>query len=172
MENVLAELMPVAWANQDLILYHGTTASFAGAIVQNGIDVEKGTNFTDFGRGFYTTTSLAQAKKWAGQLARSKKERATVLQFSVSRDDLSHLETLWFTGSSADLENYWSFVFHCRQGNPGHKSGGTVLYYDCVVGPVAAKWQDRMLFSDTDQISFHNKESVTILRVHQDILEI
>ena len=35
--------------------------------------------------------------------------------------------------------------------------------YDIVVGPVAAKWADRMLFAEADQISFHTERASNIL---------
>ena len=48
-------------------LYHGTSLVSAQAIVANGIDPSRGHPYTDFGRGFYVTTNLAQAKAWAIQ---------------------------------------------------------------------------------------------------------
>jgi hypothetical protein len=164
MENVLPEPMPDVWQNQDLILYHGTTLAFAEIIMKDGIDVEKGNPLTDFGRGFYTTSLLPQAKKWAGQLAIRKNEKAAILRYHVKREDLAKLDTLWFTSTTVELKNFWSFVFHCRMGNVGHGRSGTMVYYDVVIGPVAAKWEDQMLFADADQVSFHSKRATSILK--------
>lgn len=41
------------------ILYHGT------AISHDMIDLNKGGDFKDFGRGYYLTSSLQQANDWA-----------------------------------------------------------------------------------------------------------
>ncbi|HEV2377600.1 MAG TPA: DUF3990 domain-containing protein, partial [Streptosporangiaceae bacterium] len=46
-------------------LYHGTSQASALQIEQNGVDPSLGRSFTDFGRGFYVTTDLAQAQRWA-----------------------------------------------------------------------------------------------------------
>lgn len=51
--------------NDDLILYHGTDDKSAREIIAHGIDLSLCSPLTDFGRGFYTTTNLEQAKNWA-----------------------------------------------------------------------------------------------------------
>lgn len=40
-------------------LYHGSTVAVRRP------NVQKGRKATDFGKGFYTTTSFEQARKWA-----------------------------------------------------------------------------------------------------------
>ena len=40
-------------------LYHGST------VVVKRPNIQRGRKATDFGKGFYTTTSLEQAMKWA-----------------------------------------------------------------------------------------------------------
>ena len=39
-------------------LYHGTDFTSAYAIASNGVDLSYSKNFSDFGKGFYTTPDL------------------------------------------------------------------------------------------------------------------
>lgn len=50
-------------------LYHGST------IATKHPSLQKGRATTDFGKGFYTTTSFEQAKKWA--LLKQKREQSS-----------------------------------------------------------------------------------------------
>jgi hypothetical protein len=156
--------IPPVWENQDIVLYHGTTKTNAELIQANGIDLAEASPKSDFGRGFYTTTSLRQAKNWAWRQADRLRDVPSVLSYTISREEISRLDTLWFVNGNHDAEDFWAFVFHCRQGNPGHGRSGTMLYYDCVVGPVAAFWFDREPILNADQISFHTEKGLTILR--------
>ena len=48
------------------VLYHGTEISSAKSICGTGnIDVNYGSDTTDFGKGFYTTDDIEYARKWA-----------------------------------------------------------------------------------------------------------
>lgn len=71
-------------------LYHGSDSYF------QEIDLTKAKNFKDFGRGFYLTTSLVQAEKWAEYKA-YKKRKAFVYRYEVQiseNDSLKILELL------------------------------------------------------------------------------
>ena len=67
MSSIPRFLRPRKWRNQDLILYHGTLSIFSASI-RTKVDVRRGKIGTDFGRGFYTTTTKRQARAWAWQL--------------------------------------------------------------------------------------------------------
>jgi hypothetical protein len=167
MKIVRPEPPPVAWQNQDLILYHGTRFHYAEEIIRAGIKLSVCSPLTDFGRGFYTTTLLPQAMKWSAQLSERNNETVGgILEYRVKREDLAQLDILWFTftTTSEEFSNFWSFVFHCRDGNEWHKQNGTMLYYDVVVGPVADKWKDKFLIEDADQVSFHTDKAASILK--------
>jgi hypothetical protein len=45
----------------------------------------------------------------------------------------------------------------------GELDGRYAILY-LVIGPVAAKREDQMLFADADQISFHSERAATILK--------
>ena len=86
------------WNNQPLVLYHGTLDYYATAILEEGIDVERGRSFTDFGRGFYTTTLYNRAVG----IARAKVIQSTnnsqpaLLSFEIIRDDIAGLVVYYF----------------------------------------------------------------------------
>lgn len=159
------------WSNGALALFHGTdtrSLSAYGSLAQStalsGFAVNLGLcrPLTDFGRGFYTTSSVHQAREWANARARriamSRKgsgAAALVLRFDVDRDWLAALAGLTFVRA---IQDYWDFVSHCRMGGAplqGRASGP----FDVVFGPVTI-WPSRLLIYDCDQISFHTAVAV------------
>lgn len=155
---------PRRWANQPLVLYHGTTAAGAAEILRSGVRVSRGREDRDFGRGFYSTTVRKQADQWAWSLAH-KQPGATpaVIELTIDRDELSHLETLCFVRGDRDAVDFWSLVVHCRSRRVGHGRLGSRELYDVVIGPVAAFWKQRVTMHDSDQISFHTVDAEKLL---------
>ncbi len=161
-----------------MTLWHGCTARDAVQI-QKKIDLNKSRCDADFGRGFYLTSLERQARQWAWYRFYSLSPRqrsgttAQVLKFRVPRAKLARLEFLAFVLPSYDNLDLWSLVQHCRQSPPapGHHhhnhpdaSARPDGWYDMVIGPVAAFWQQRVAMVDADQISFHTKKAVDILQ--------
>jgi hypothetical protein len=154
---------PAEWANQDLILYHGTDAESA-ALIRDGIDLARCRIRADFGRGFYTTTSRTQADDWAARTARRRRAEPVVLRFSAQRNRLAELEALWFGRGELDAGDFWTFVAYCRAAKPDHGRPG---WYDVVVGPVTISPRfERGVFQGYDQISFHTAAALSVLRFH------
>jgi hypothetical protein len=156
---------PPPWTNQTLLLYHGTIQRNITSVLAT-INVDRARSTTDFGRGFYTTTIERQARSWAWEL--SKRTRGAghlpaVIRFDVNRDDLAQLECLWFARGNVDAEDFWSLVFHCRSGRPGHARATNGGWYDVVIGPVAASWRQRLAVFDADQVSFHTARAARLL---------
>src|ERR1700752_3196222 len=106
-----------AWNNDDLVLYHGCTEQSLRGSNPNGIvvgelphciNLKVGGQKTEFGRGFYATSWIDQAKGWANRQAkklsaksqRKSTSKAVVLRFDVSRDKLATLEALVFTNEN------------------------------------------------------------------------
>ena len=104
-------------------LYHGST------VVVKRPNVQRGRKATDFGKGFYTTTSLEQAMKWAVlKKNREQAERAIVSVYEVPDDILDRsFEVLCFSGATKE---WLDFVVNNRRGKETQK-------YDLVMGPVA-----------------------------------
>lgn len=99
-------------------LYHGTRKIFKNSII-NGINLDAGRLNLDFGHGFYMTSDLGQAIKWANRL-----DDPCVLEFIL---DTAELNTKEFC--VPDIE--WArFVVSNRLGMP-------VKQYDVVSGPMA-----------------------------------
>jgi hypothetical protein len=160
---------PATWSNQPLILYHGTLQQHKASLA-SGIRPSRGRSNTDFGTGFYTTTSKNQAMSWAWQAAQvamaggNLSARGCVLAYRLDRDLAASLESLSFVRGDRDAEDFWSLVFHCRQGLAGHRRYGANSFYDLVSGPVAAFWQQRVAMADADQISIHTPAAALLLK--------
>ena len=162
-----------AWNNTPLTVYHGTDDVSSGrpgirqGTVLRGFAVNLSIcrPFTDFGRGFYTTTSLHQAREWANARVRrivspTQTHTAMVIEFHLDRDWLASLETLAFARPIVD---FWNLVTDCRNGFPPHQRPGSKPTYDVVYGPVTI-WPSRLLIQDCDQISFHTTGAAAGLR--------
>jgi hypothetical protein len=149
------------WTNGDLILFHGTDTQSLAAFGPSfhvghrlgGFTVNLAIcrPATDFGQGFYTTTSLHQAREWANARVRRLpahpvQPKGIVLQFDVDRNWLATQESLVFVRAIPD---YWDFVAHCRAGLPVHARHpphrpGAQAEYDVVYGLVTI-WPSRLL---------------------------
>ena len=104
-------------------LYHGSTVAVRKP------SLRPGRPNADFGKGFYTTSDLEQAVRWAHiKQDREESERAVVsiYEFDESLLDSQDLDIRRFTGAD---EAWLYFVTDCRKSRP-HE-------YDLVQGPVA-----------------------------------
>ena len=157
------------WSNPPLSVYHGTDNRSAGATGLAPRAALAGfvpnlalcRPFTDFGQGFYTTTSLHQARQWANTRVLRASPRAgihaVVVRFDLDRDWLATLESLVFVRPTAD---FWALVTDCRIGFPPHQRPPPgPLPYDAVYGPVTL-WPQILVISDCDQVSFHTQSAV------------
>jgi hypothetical protein len=159
-----------AWNNKDLVVYHGTDTlalgGYGALAIGNSltfrVNLALCRQFTDFGQGFYTTTSLHQAKQWANARvrrmlsARGPAQSAVVVRFTVNRDWLAGLHALAFVRG---IQDFWDLVQDCRNGFPPHQRGNPQPAYDVVYGPVTL-WPQLLLIQDCDQISFHTQNAV------------
>jgi hypothetical protein len=164
------------WDNPKIALYHGTTQSFADAIVRDGVNTTLGRPNTDFGRGFYTTTQVDQARDWASSKAVTVSNRRligsealagtvpSIIKLSVDRRALAGLRALVLAQTDDDLPNYWSFVERCRNWN--EVPYPTQEDYDVVYGPVASRWGPDVytIRRGLDQVSFHGPFAQAFLR--------
>jgi hypothetical protein len=158
----------MAWNNPELRLYHGTVNTHAPSVL-GGIDlafpsIRWG---SDFGRGFYTTTSEHQARKWAASLSRQNRYRGSspaVVYFEMARDAMAVLECLWFVRGDPGDDDYWSLVQHFRSIPRGtdHCRTGNSPWYDVVVGPVALNWKSRRAAVNGDQVSLHTQRATSL----------
>ncbi|MBR2947546.1 MAG: DUF3990 domain-containing protein [Bacteroidales bacterium] len=153
-----------------MLLYHGSTMAVRKPIVS------RGRGKTDFGKGFYTTTSREQAEKWA-QIKRDRmgdEAHAIVSVFELDDAVLNNpaYHTRHFDGATAE---WLDFVVGNRRGEVHHN-------FDLIMGPVA---NDRLYATITlyengildanaaieqlnthqlfDQLSFHTTEACKLL---------
>lgn len=160
----------MAWINDPLKLYHGTTGTFADGILHSGIDLAKSKLRSDFGRGFYMTRNLDQAKSHANQVFRrlgalaASRHGATpnpvcaaVVEYEVDRLVLSKLSHLAFVSASAD---WMAFVQHCRRTGGPHIPA-SMTNYDLVYGPMAGL-DGRPFPPDYEQLSLHTANAIQV----------
>ena len=102
-------------------LYHGSDKAIPAPNLSFARDT------TDFGKGFYTTTILSQAKKWAERYKR-RHGSGIVSVYEISEDELrKNASVLEFDTYS---EEWLDFIVKCRQGL-------TTVNFDLVIGGIA-----------------------------------
>jgi hypothetical protein len=153
-----------AWQDQDVVLYHGTTGVHVQDVLQ-AVDETRGNPYKDFGRGFYTTTRDDKALDWAIKKAQVAGGHPAVIQFTVKRDHLADLQSLFFVRGDQNAADFWSFVQYCRTVGvgAGHNRLYVAGWYDLVVGPITGAWKHQTIIPDADQISFHTHQAVMVL---------
>lgn len=169
-----------------MIVYHGTNLFSAKVIQKYGVWLSVQRPFTDFGRGFYVTHHLQQAKKWAEVralhpqvhplfLKRLKMTEEEYLRhpdtqrpaYLIFHLDIGRLRTLRGKIFPSPRDPKWpryyrlwiSFVARCR--------AGAKHPYDFVFGPVAG-WHpflpDRIrLTFRKDQLSLNSPRALQCL---------
>lgn len=150
-------------------LYHGSTVAVRKP------SLRPGRPNADFGKGFYTTSNLEQAERWAHiKQKREEAERAvvSVYEFDEKLLDSPDLNIRRFTGAD---EPWLYFVTDCRKSRP-HE-------YDLVEGPVAddkvfntvnlfesgllsaeAAILELRAYKTYDQLSFHTERVMKALK--------
>lgn len=155
-------------------LYHGSTVTVKKP------SLRPGRPNADFGKGFYTTSNLEQAERWAHiKQEREQAERAvvSVYEFDETLLDRPDLNIRRFTGAD---EPWLYFVAGCRKARRHN--------YDLVQGPVAndkvfttvnlfesgvlsaeAAILQLKAYKTYDQLSFHTAQVIGTLRFVQSI---
>ncbi len=195
LKRLLAPYRAPAWKpdrSEFITLWHGTLSIYRQGI-EGGIDLSRCAVDTDFGQGFYTTTTERQARLWAWDRynrwrynpLNATGARPVVLRFRVRRystvagavgkdQGLDSLDMLDFVRGGFDNEDFWSLVQHCRFSTPAGPNGQPPAvirnhrrvpgkWYDVVAGPVSAFWDQRVAMADSDQYSFHTDDAIAVL---------
>lgn len=153
-----------------MILYHGSTVRVKKPLLA------KCRSNTDFGRGFYTTTSKEQAVKWARLKQQREGKGLAVVSIYEIDDSLfnsTEFEILKFTNAD---KNWLEFVY-------GNRKGLKSKFYDIVFGPVAndrlfatiTLYEQGILTADAaieqlktyllfDQIAFNSQKAIDFLK--------
>ena len=110
-----------------LKVYHGST------FIVEKPNLEILNYRTDFGKGFYTTTDINQAKRWTkikkGRLQEEKRDENIKRYINIY--EYTENEDLNILNFESATEEWLKFVFKNRQSNE------LVHQYDIVIGPVA-----------------------------------
>lgn len=153
-----------------MILYHGSLFQ-----VHNP-NIERGRQSTDFGKGFYTTTNIEQAKSWAlKKLKTAKDENKAIINIYEVDDNLLNNPKYDIKRFDSPNEEWLNFVVDCRRSSL-HK-------YDIVFGAVAndkiyttiTLFEGDVLTAEEtvarlkvdeyfNQISFHRQEALNELK--------
>jgi hypothetical protein len=151
-----------AWTNQDIVLYHGTSLPQANDIVSDQVKLYFGNRAADFGRGFYTTTNLSQARRHSAKRSKYRGLGSAVVQITLPREELAYLHGLAFVLGEASATDFWSLIEFCRTGMSGH-ARHAAKFYDVVYGPVTSNYRERLLHRGFDQVSFHTERALETL---------
>jgi hypothetical protein len=155
----LKRLVSVFYFNKNnLTLYHGSST------VVTKIDLGKSESFKDFGRGFYTTTSMKQAEEWSKKIASRRIGNPVVSVYKASKL-LNGLKYEHFR--TFDIE-WLDFVAWNRMNTVVNHS------YDLIIGPVAdASTRDIIVKYENDiygdKNSYEVKQKVIQLLNPQDL---
>lgn len=137
--------------------YHGTIETHAYEIKED-IDLEKCRYSTDFGKGFYMTTNIDQAKYWARKKSEIQKKFHNIhVQPAIVIVELETvaLKTFLKDGNGKlfkEPNDEWAnFVYECRKNGESEK----LLHdYTFVAGPLAdGKVQKILLAYEQEYIS-------------------
>jgi len=135
-----------------MLLFHGTDHQSAANILNRGIYLPAGRQKRDFssGKGFYVTTSLDQAIKWA----KSTTSKPAILIFQVKRNDLLNAKKLDLT---SNLEEWRKTVHYFRSDEgPAYIGKEIRKAYDLIEGPVATASSSGVT---SDQLMWQPKHS-------------
>ena len=156
-------------------LYHGSRSS-----VENP-DLQKCRFATDFGHGFYTTTSYKQAEQWAKIKQRRAKSKTAVVSVFEFDENILYSENYKVRQFEKATQEWLEFVIKNRRGIKTEN-------YDFVMGPVANDalyatillYEQGVLSADAaieqlkthtlfDQLSFHTEKALNCLKYVETI---
>ncbi|WP_415020868.1 DUF3990 domain-containing protein [Aestuariivirga sp.] len=150
-------------------MYHGSVYSHfqqyklspGHSIPSFGVDLSRCRPRTDFGRGFYLTTSLEQAEKWANikSLRSRSADQPLILEFNIDLEVFCKLDYLWFVRASDEFN---AFVRRCRRHDTWHKVSRTDDPYDVVLGPLS-KFPGHTVYDGCDQFSLHTQRAIGLM---------
>lgn len=152
-----------------IILFHGSNIKILAP------KILKSKRLLDFGHGFYLTTDLEQAKKWAIRTTTRREEgKPTVSVFETEENEIAKLKILAFSEPNKDWLRYIS---------RNRTNSNATDDYDIVKGPVANDQAIRTVnnylkgyFNEDiaiqlllpqklkDQFAFKTENSLTILK--------
>ena len=165
-----------------MVVYHGTDIDSA-YLIKNNILLDIGSKSVDFGPGFYVTTNIEMAKKWAKRKAIVRRKMPVVLIFeydeTASNESVLKLENdLNWGRFIINNRNGYEYIEHMQYKVHNLDAKYPIVYgriadYD-TVGLAQQLLADMQELSSIDemlnpyysyQYSFHTKESLKYLSI-------
>ena len=87
-------------------VYHGTTDKYLPELLKNLIDPTKWRTNRDFGKGFYTTIDLTQAKDWAEKALSKSIDRVYPVVLQMRFNSYSAIKHRIYLGPSLEWAEY------------------------------------------------------------------
>ncbi len=149
-------------SNEKIIFYHGTSTEGANSIYNNGIDLNHATRDMDFGRGFYVTINIEQARNWA---ARHGADGGAIIKFNIPLSEYNNLNNKLFYFADSDWGN---FVINSRKGMTNN--------YDTISGPMLLNPR-KALDGETpksggQQTAFNTQAAIDLLNKYMSIYNV
>lgn len=154
------------------IVYHGTNVFF------DTIDLSRAKASSDFGKGFYVTTSLQQAQIWSQEQARDFGGTPMVLKFKyLGHQGLNYrqfgntitkewLDFIVSNRRDLDFKHDFDIVFGLLADGSFHKT--VDRYAEMSEEEKSDNWEELALllkpYKYKDQLSFHTKSAIQRLR--------
>ena len=161
-----------------MIVYHGSIIEIMNP------DVIHSKNYLDFGKGFYVTSFVKQAERWAVRKCMRLGKCKPIVNVYNLKDDYRRYNVLNFRDPEDD-EEWLDFVCDCRDGKEDYRK------YDIIIGGVANDdvfksvdmyhrgiWdKQRTLhelkyYKKNNQIAFINQEAMDSLLVFKSSYEV
>lgn len=133
-------------------LYHGTSSISADNILKNGINLNKGNEKVDFGKGFYTTNDFDFAKQRAIYRANVEKRfnrnsnvKPVVIEFEINKSIINKEKTKYKLKRFNGVNNKWAkFCIYNRCDYEFLEKNNITFHnkdlkYDIVIGKTADK---------------------------------
>lgn len=128
-----------------MFLYHGSN------VVVEKPRLISPKRLLDFGAGFYLTSDLEQARKWASRTTLLREEgQAVVSVYDISEEELQRLAVLVFNAPNREWLRY---VAANRMGRQ------TDAQYDVIIGPVA---NDQVIRTVNNYLNGYFTEDIAI----------
>jgi len=120
--------------NTPQILYHGTTENLVPSYREKLLNARYWRPGRDFGEGFYTTISAAQARKWAVKSAMEHYERVNpcVLEIELISLPADFVPLVFLSDSPAWAKFIWDHRVTTRKGEDPCER-----HPDLIIGPMA-----------------------------------
>jgi hypothetical protein len=144
-----------------MTLYHGTSQASAEALAGGEpIDLARANPNADFGPGFYMTTCLPQARRWASFRFGDTSGAVIAVRLRLARFADLRVRAFAMTWKQ-DHNQFWQLVRWCRLGYLPQEGQTDNEPIDAIIGPVAKlPIERRIAHPAMDQVCFATEDAL------------